>query len=102
MSIESISSVTSAAEMDPSFSMSATTGINQTNQFSDMVTQGLEQVNKKLLTTETDLQQLATGDVQSLHQVMMRMEESQLSFQLMMQVRNRLLEAYQSVMTMQI
>jgi flagellar hook-basal body complex protein FliE len=102
MSIESISSITNAAAIDPSFAMPGTTGINQTNQFSDMVTQGLEQVNKKLLTTETDLQQLATGDAPSLHQVMMRMEESQLSFQLMMQVRNRLLEAYQSVMTMQI
>jgi flagellar hook-basal body complex protein FliE len=102
MTIESISSVINTSAIDPSLATPATSGIGQTNQFFDMVTQGLEQVNKKILTTETDLQQLATGDVQSLHQVMMRMEESQLSFQLMMQVRNRLLEAYQSVMTMQI
>jgi flagellar hook-basal body complex protein FliE len=32
----------------------------------------------------------------------MRLEESRLSFQLLMQVRNRLLEAYQDVMKMQI
>jgi flagellar hook-basal body complex protein FliE len=102
VSIESISSVINTPAIDPSSPMSATAGINQTGQFFDMVTQGLNQVNQKLLTTETDLQQLATGDAPSLHQVMMRMEESQLSFQLMMQVRNRLLEAYQSVMTMQI
>ena len=70
--------------------------------FSQMVSNGLEEVNQKLLTSQTDLQRLATGDVQNLHQVMIQLEESRLSFQLMMQVRSRLLEAYQDVMKMQI
>jgi flagellar hook-basal body complex protein FliE len=48
------------------------------------------------------LQQLATGDAQNLHQVMIRLEESRLSFQLLMQVRGRLLDAYQDVMKMQV
>jgi flagellar hook-basal body complex protein FliE len=71
-------------------------------QFGRLVTEGIEQVNQQLLGTQTDLQQLALGDVQNLHQVMVRMEETRLSFQLMLQVRNRLLEAYQDVMRMQI
>jgi flagellar hook-basal body complex protein FliE len=33
---------------------------------------------------------------------MIRLEETKLAFQLMVQVRNRLLEAYQDVMRMQI
>ncbi|MDA8456956.1 flagellar hook-basal body complex protein FliE [Acidovorax sp. GBBC 3334] len=70
--------------------------------FSSLVTQGLQQVNDQLLTSQTDLQRLAVGDVQNLHQVMIRLEESRLSFQLMMQVRGRLLEAYQDVMKMQL
>ncbi|BFO56026.1 MULTISPECIES: flagellar hook-basal body complex protein FliE [Comamonadaceae] len=70
--------------------------------FSDMVAQGLGRVNEQLLTSQTDLQRLAAGDVQNLHQVMIRLEESRLSFQLMMQVRGRLLEAYQDVMRMQL
>ena len=70
--------------------------------FGALVTQGLQQVNEQLLATQGDLQALAVGDVQNLHQVMIRMEESRISFQLMMQVRNRLLEAYQDVMKMQI
>jgi flagellar hook-basal body complex protein FliE len=48
------------------------------------------------------MQRLAAGEVQNLHQIMIRLEESKLSFQLMLQVRNRLLEAYQDVMKMQI
>lgn len=70
--------------------------------FGDLFTQGLSQVNDSLLTSQTDMQRLATGDVQNLHQLMIRLEESRINFQLMLQVRNRLLEAYQDVMKMQI
>jgi flagellar hook-basal body complex protein FliE len=73
-----------------------------TGQFGGLVSQGLERVNTELLGTQTDLQQLAVGQVESVHQVMIRMEEARLSFQLMMQVRNRVLEAYQDVMRMQL
>jgi flagellar hook-basal body complex protein FliE len=67
-----------------------------------MVSSGLQNVNEQLFTSQTDLQRLALGDAQNLHQIMIRLEESRLSFQLMMQVRNRLLEAYQDVMKMPI
>ena len=77
-------------------------GPQGTGSFGALVTQGLQQVNEQLLQTQGDLQALAVGDVQNLHQVMVRMEESRIAFQLMMQVRNRLLEAYQDVMKMQI
>jgi flagellar hook-basal body complex protein FliE len=72
------------------------------NAFGDLVTEGLNQVNEKLRAGEAGLQRLATGDMQNLHQVMIQLEESRLSFQLLMQVRNRLLEAYQDVMKMQV
>jgi len=70
--------------------------------FDQMVSDGLSTVNQQLLVSQTDLQQLATGNAQNLHQVMIRMEESRLSFELLMQVRNRALEAYQDVMKMQV
>ncbi|WP_053076467.1 flagellar hook-basal body complex protein FliE [Caenimonas sp. SL110] len=70
--------------------------------FADMMTKGISEVNQQLLASQTGLQRLATGDTQNLHQVMIQLEESRASFQLMMQVRNRLLEAYQDVMKMQI
>lgn len=70
--------------------------------FGQMVSQGINGVNQNLLVSQADMQQLAAGNVQNLHQVMIRLEESHLSFQLLMQVRNRLLEAYQDVMKMQI
>lgn len=73
-----------------------------TASFGQLVMTGLEAVDQQVLSSQAGLQQIASGDVQNLHQVMIRMEESRLSFQLMMQVRNRLLEAYQDVMRMQV
>ena len=70
--------------------------------FGDFVTRGLGEINRQLQVSQVDLQQLAVGDVQNLHQIMTRMEETRISFQLAMQVRNRLLEAYQDVMKMQV
>lgn len=80
----------------PAGAASAPTG------FGELVTQGLNQVNEQLMASQTDMQQLAVGNAQNLHQIMIRLEESRLSFQLAMQVRSRLLEAYQDVMKMQI
>jgi flagellar hook-basal body complex protein FliE len=77
-------------------------GPDAAGTFGAMVSKGLSQVNEGLLTSQADLQALAAGDVQNLHQTMIRLEEARLSFQLMMQVRGRLLEAYQDVMKMQI
>jgi flagellar hook-basal body complex protein FliE len=70
--------------------------------FGNLVSQGLAQVNEQLQASQTGLQKLATGDLQNVHQIMIQLEESRLSFQLMLQIRGRLLEAYQDVMKMQI
>lgn len=71
--------------------------------FGRLVTEGLGEVNRQLLASQVDLQQLATGgEVQNLHQIMMRLEEGRLAFQLLLQVRTRVLEAYQDVMRMQV
>ena len=75
---------------------------NVQSSFGAMVSQGLAQVNDNLLTTQADLQALAMGDARNVHQTMIRLEEARLSFQLMLQVRGRLLEAYQDVLKMAI
>lgn len=70
--------------------------------FGQLVSNGLSALNGQLKTSEADLQRLALGEAPNLHEVMVRLEEARISFQLMLQVRNRMLEAYQDVMKMQI
>jgi flagellar hook-basal body complex protein FliE len=45
---------------------------------------------------------LLSGENVSLHQAMIAMEEASVSFQLMVEVRNKLLESYQELMRMQV
>lgn len=72
------------------------------NTFASWFSQEVQHVNGDLAIADGKLQALAMGDTQNLHQVMISLEEARLSFQLLMQVRNRVLEAYQDVMRMQV
>ncbi len=98
-SVANIAGVENLAALDPT-QAAAAAAPTQSGGFSQMVSRGLDEVNTQLMSTQTDLQQLAVGDVQNLHQVMIHMEEARMSFQLLMQVRNRVLETYQDLMKM--
>jgi flagellar hook-basal body complex protein FliE len=102
MNVEAIAALGNYAEGLTTLSGMQSAMPSTPEQFGQLVSQGLEQVNQQLLTGQMDLQQLALGNSENLHQIMIRMEESRLTFQLAMQVRNRLLEAYQDVMKMQV
>jgi flagellar hook-basal body complex protein FliE len=70
--------------------------------FAQLLGQGVEAVNQRLLASQSDLQGVALGEATNLHEVMVGLEESRIALQLMVQVRNRLLESYQEVMRMQV
>src|SRR5258708_6115157 len=72
------------------------------SDFGPWLTQALGRVNSDLVQADAGLQQLATGQVENLHQVMISLEEARLGLQLVVQVRNRLLEAYQEILRMQV
>lgn len=58
--------------------------------------------NDKQVRADQLVQKLALGDAENLHQVMIALDEAKFSFNLLVQVRNKLLEAYQDVMRMQV
>jgi flagellar hook-basal body complex protein FliE len=74
----------------------------QPGGFGDWFSTELQAVNAGLLRSDKEVQQLALGQVGNLHEVMIHMEEAKLSFQLLAQVRNHMLDAYQEVMRMQV
>jgi flagellar hook-basal body complex protein FliE len=70
--------------------------------FSAWLSSEIEKVNGQVLAADQQIRDLALGRTQNLHQVMIAIEEAKLSLQLMVQVRNRALEAYQDILRMQI
>jgi flagellar hook-basal body complex protein FliE len=61
----------------------------------------VEDVNSTQNTAANAIHSLQSGGNVSLHQAVLAMEEANVSFQLMVEVRNRLLESYQEIMRMQ-
>lgn len=60
------------------------------------------EVNQKQLQAADTVRGLLSGENVQLHQAVLAMEEASVSFQLMVEVRNKLLESYQELMRMQI
>lgn len=73
-----------------------------TGNFSAMFDNAVGGLNGALLKAEAGLQGLATGDAKSIHEVMIGIESAKLEFQLAMQIRSRVLEAYQDLMRTQV
>ena len=72
------------------------------SSFSNVLGQMVQEVNAKQATAGESVNGLLTGQNVNLHQAMVAMEEANVSFQLMVEVRNRLLDSYQELMRMQV
>lgn len=70
--------------------------------FGDMVKHAASQVNKLQSQADTAAVGLATGDVEDVHRAMIAMQKAKLSLDLTIQVRNKVIEAYQEIMRMQV
>ncbi|MBJ6724742.1 flagellar hook-basal body complex protein FliE [Geomesophilobacter sediminis] len=51
---------------------------------------------------DKSIQDLATGQSKGLHEVMLAVEKANISFQMLTQVRNKAVDAYQEIMRMQV
>src|SRR5579884_2858089 len=70
--------------------------------FSEMLKESIRQVNDAQLQADQAITDLTAGKQQDLHQMMIAIEKANLSFELMMQVRNKILSAYEEISRMQI
>lgn len=70
--------------------------------FSGVLGRMVAEVNAKQGAAGQAVADLQSGKPVALHQAMISMEEASVSFQLMAEVRNKLLESYQELMRMQV
>ena len=70
--------------------------------FGEVLKDSLAQVNALQKEADGAIQALATGATGTLHDTMLAIQRAELSFKLMMQVRNKIVEAYQEILRMQV
>jgi flagellar hook-basal body complex protein FliE len=79
--------VPSSSETEGGFGATLKNAINEVNDLSD--------------SSDQKVTELMQGDRQDVHNVMIAVEKADIAFQLMMQVRNKIVNAYQEVSKLQ-
>jgi len=75
---------------------------NLNPSFGDILKQSIEHVNQAQKSAGEMATNLVTGKDTDIHRTMIAMEKAGISFQLLMQIRNKLVSAYQEVYRMQV
>jgi flagellar hook-basal body complex protein FliE len=75
---------------------------SESDSFSSLLDDALKEVDQIQKASDQQISKVVSGDVQDVHTAMIAMQKADLSFQMMMQVRNKLIDAYHEVMRMQV
>lgn len=70
--------------------------------FGAYLNQAMNQLNKQQATVEHLNGQFVTGNLSDIHQLMIESEKTSLGLELTVQIRNKMIDAYQEIMRMQI
>jgi flagellar hook-basal body complex protein FliE len=70
--------------------------------FGKMLTDSINQVNRLQVEADSNINDLAAGKQTDIHRTMIAMEKASISFELLMQIRNKVISAYDSIMRLPI
>ncbi len=70
--------------------------------FGTVLKDAISTVNELQKQSDQEIEKLMTGESQDLHNTVIAMQKADLSFQMMMQVRNKIVQAYQEIIRMQV
>ncbi|MGL5328090.1 MAG: flagellar hook-basal body complex protein FliE [Peptostreptococcaceae bacterium] len=99
MNIESVRSVVENVSQKVSKNND---NVNAGNDFSKVIGDMVNKVDDSQINADNKIQGLIKGEDVSMHEVMLSMQESQLSMQLLIEMRNKLVEAYQEINRVQL
>lgn len=70
--------------------------------FKEALQNSIKDVNVRQLEAHSAMEDLATGRSSNLHETMIAIQKAEISFKMLMQVRNKIINAYQEVMRMSV
>jgi flagellar hook-basal body complex protein FliE len=72
------------------------------DDFGSVVTSALDSLNASQIGAEQEVAKAVSGESQDLHKTIIAIQSADLQFQLGLQVRNKLIGAYEEIMRMQV
>ncbi|MBC7387207.1 MAG: flagellar hook-basal body complex protein FliE [Cryobacterium sp.] len=70
--------------------------------FGQMLSESIAKVNEYQQQADHSIKELAAGRTKNIHETMLSIEKADTSLKLMMQVRNKVLDAYKEIIRMQV
>lgn len=70
--------------------------------FTDVLNNAVNKVNDSQVKANNDIEALIKGDDITMHEVMLSIQEAQISMQLMLEMRNKLYDAYKELSSVQL
>ncbi len=70
--------------------------------FSDLFEQAVNRVNNYQRTADGAVERFLTGEDEDLHRVAMATQQAEVSFELFLQMKNKVIQAYQEMMRLQV
>ncbi|MBT3342347.1 MAG: flagellar hook-basal body complex protein FliE [Gemmatimonadetes bacterium] len=93
---------TSALKIQPQAELVDPTGSADRGSFSDLVKTFAADVNDMQFQAGDAIDSLVTGEAADVHQVMVAVQQAGIAMDLMLEIRNRVLEGYQELIRMQV
>ena len=92
-------SVPTLTELAPAQPPANPTGLNQTS-FQDVLSSAVQHVETAASGADQAAQDFVRGGTQELHSTILATQSAELDFELLMQVRNKMVSAYEEIMKM--
>ena len=70
--------------------------------FGDTISNFLDAVNTAQVDAKDSISEIVTGESENLHEAMAKGEEAKISFEVMLEIRNKLLQSFQEIQRMQV
>ncbi len=70
--------------------------------FGTALRQAVERVNQLQAESGEEVQRLLTGETEDLHKTILAVQKSELAFEMLLEVRNKVVQAYQEIMRIQV
>ena len=75
---------------------------SQSTTFGEILQRSIHDVNQLQIEADQKINDLATGKQSDIHQTIIAVQKAEISFELLMQIRNKIIAAYETIMRIQV